>query len=172
MEKIIFDKLEEINLKIYKIQKKQEELFEKYDLLLNEQKKENKDIYKILQQLLLKDLLSTYKDEVTSFLSEQNISNKNSISENLEIKEIITEEKDSEMEVNKVISKNLEIKKIIKIFQKIYKSKKNITKNVSDTELNMSIPKKRTFIHDTKAEIIKKARGGSYRSRDYIYKKY
>lgn len=113
MEKIILDKLEEINLKIYKIQKKQEELFAKYDLLLTEQKKENKDIYKILQQLLLKDLLSTYKNEMTSFLSEKNISDKNDISENLEIKEPELKEKDKNIsryvEVNNTVLKEKDI---------------------------------------------------------------
>lgn len=92
MEKIILDKLKEINLKLYEIQKNQEELSKRYDLLLKEQEKENKDIYKILQQLLLKDLLSTYKNEVNSFL---NISEESNISRNLKIKEPILKEKDT-----------------------------------------------------------------------------
>lgn len=92
MEKIILDKLKEINLKLYEIQKNQEELSKRYDLLLKEQEKENKDIYKILQQLLLKDLLSTYNNEVNSFL---NISEESNISRNLRIKEPILKEKDT-----------------------------------------------------------------------------
>lgn len=97
MEKIILDKLKEINLKLYEIQKNQKELSKRYDLLLKEQEKENKDIYKILQQLLLKDVLNTYKNEISNFLSQKNMFNENNISKCMEIKNTTIKEQDSDM---------------------------------------------------------------------------
>lgn len=68
---IILSKLEKINLELIKIQEQQEELLQKYTLL-SKQKEATENFYKIVPQLLLKDLLGTYKSEISNILNSEN----------------------------------------------------------------------------------------------------
>lgn len=82
--KLIIKNQEKILNKIEQIQKNQEELFEKYKLLLITQEKNTQNIYKIIQQLLLKDIIEAHRNEIGNFLLEKNIIN--NTTESLKIK--------------------------------------------------------------------------------------
>lgn len=92
--KLIIKNQEKILNKIEQIQKNQEELFEKYKLLLITQEKNTQNIYKIIQQLLLKDIIETHRNEIDNFLSEKNIINNTTESLKIKSKKV---EKDSDM---------------------------------------------------------------------------
>lgn len=137
-QEIILDKIEKINIEISKLQNTQEKLFKKYDFLLNEQLDNNKNLYKILQQLLLKDLLSSYKNEIDNFLSEKNISSKEEDSDMLFIKGgtykpsfLNKEKKVTDLYVSKYQVTQDKWKKYMKIDPSKFKQEKRPVENIT-----------------------------------------
>ncbi len=68
-QKNILDKIEKLKIEIFENQKAQEKVLKKCSFLLEKQEKDNENIYGIVNQLLLKDLLKTYKKEVETILN-------------------------------------------------------------------------------------------------------
>lgn len=71
IQRIIYEEIKKINLEISKNQNAQKNLLEKCSSLFKKQEKDNENIYGIVNQLLLKDLLKTHKNEVNKILHDK-----------------------------------------------------------------------------------------------------
>ncbi len=69
IQKIMYEEIKKISSEISKNEKNQEAILQKCSFLLEKQKRDNENIYGIINQLLLKDLLKTYKKEIETILN-------------------------------------------------------------------------------------------------------
>lgn len=86
IQKIMYEEIKKIRSEISKNKKSQDEVLQKCSFLLKKQEKDNENIYGIINQLLLKDLLATHEDVINEILYEKN---KNQERDNEEEKEIV-----------------------------------------------------------------------------------
>ena len=71
IQKIMYEEIKKISSEISKNEKAQEKVLLKCSFLLEKQEKDNKNIYGIVNQLLLKDLLKTHKKEIEGILNSK-----------------------------------------------------------------------------------------------------
>lgn len=72
IQRNIYEELKKIRSEISKNKKNQDEVLQKCSFLLKKQEKDNENIYGIINQLLLKDLLATHEDVINEILYEKN----------------------------------------------------------------------------------------------------
>lgn len=70
IQKIMYEEIKKISSEISKNEKAQEKVLLKCSFLLEKQEKDNENIYGIVNQLLLKDLLKAHKNAINEILSE------------------------------------------------------------------------------------------------------
>lgn len=69
IQRITYEEIIKISSEVSKNGKTQEKVLKEFFLLLEKYQKDNKNIYGIVQQLFLKDLLKTYEKEIEKILN-------------------------------------------------------------------------------------------------------